>query len=41
MEVSDTGVAVDEIIGAVKNAIKLANISATDTGRICESPRCS
>jgi hypothetical protein len=33
MEVSDTGVAVDEVVGAVKNAIKLAGISATDTGR--------
>ena len=37
MEVSDTGVAVDEVVSAVKNAIKLANISATDTGRTCES----
>ncbi len=33
MEVSDTGVAVDEVVDAVKNAIKLAGISAADTGR--------
>src|ERR1700722_4199694 len=33
MEVSDTGVAVDEVVDAVKNAIKLAGISAADSGR--------
>jgi hypothetical protein len=33
VEVSDTGVAVDEVIDAVKNAIKAANISATETAR--------
>ena len=33
MEVSDTGAAVDQVVDAVKNAIKLAGISAADTGR--------
>lgn len=33
MEVTETGVAVDEVVDAVKNAIKLAGISAADTGR--------
>jgi hypothetical protein len=33
MEVSDAGVAVNEVIDTVKNAIRLASISATDPGR--------
>jgi Trypsin-co-occurring domain 2 len=33
MQVSDTGVAVDEVVDAVKNVIKLADISETDAGR--------
>lgn len=33
MDVNDNGIAVDEVIGAVKNAIKLAGISASDDSR--------
>jgi hypothetical protein len=33
MEVTDTGIAIDEVVGAVKNAIKVASISDTDTDR--------
>lgn len=33
MEVTDTGVAIDEVVDGVKNVIKVASISATDTGR--------
>jgi hypothetical protein len=33
MEVADTGVAIDDVVGAVKNVIKVASISNADTGR--------
>jgi len=33
MEVSDTGVAIDDVVDAVKNAIRSAGISAADSGR--------
>jgi hypothetical protein len=33
VEVSETGIAVDDVIKAIKNAIKLAGISATDPDR--------
>lgn len=33
MDVTDNGVAIEEVVGAVKNAIKLAGISDADCGR--------
>lgn len=33
MDISDTGVAVDEVVGAIKNAIKIAGISIVDDDR--------
>lgn len=33
MDVTDTGIPVDEVVTAVKNAIKLAGISSSDSGR--------
>jgi hypothetical protein len=33
MEISDTGVAIDEVVGAVKNAIKVAGISVINDDR--------
>jgi Trypsin-co-occurring domain 2 len=33
MDVQDNGVAIEEVVSAVKNAIKLAGISAADRGR--------
>lgn len=33
MDVTENGIAIEEVVGAVKNAIKLAGISATDGGR--------